>query len=220
VSAPVADIEAARADDRPAGDGANEGGNITIIKLIAAAAVAGSIVGLPAHAAGLTGDTVTCAGDARITCSPVSTTVGGRVEFGTNRFLNVNFTDTGLTISNGFFGQNSFSGGPADFILRFSDLTKRFDTATLGASSGASGFSARNFSLNAPGVLTVGIGGTVFDGYGSVSINLTTAAPVVVSPTSAAVPEPAAWATMLAGLALTGGALRGRRQRAGLARAA
>src|SRR5277367_791885 len=104
----------------------------------------------PAQASVLTGDTVTCGGTfTGIFCSPATATVGSSVEFtlglggvAPQTFLSLDFGATDLTIT--ALGTTDWASDGD--VLRFSDITNAFPSATL-VSSTATTFGAGNITL-------------------------------------------------------------------------
>jgi hypothetical protein len=147
------------------------------------------------------GDRVTCTATA-YSCSASAATVGSGVEFTYGPtvnapFLNLDFANNLLTIT----GRLNVQLGNGQSIS-FRNTTTPFASATLlgtGSPLIASDVSFAN------GLVTVNVGGRTFATTSVVTIALTSAA--------SAVPEPASWAMMIAGVGAAGGALRRRRAR-------
>ncbi|HLZ73865.1 DUF642 domain-containing protein [Phenylobacterium sp.] len=117
-------------------------------------------------------------------------------------------TDAGATYLLTFdLGGEGQYGLPAGLLASAGAASRQFQTTTGGADSGHNGWTTETLSFVASGASTAltftGNVGQAYIGLDNVSV-VETAAP-------GAVPEPAAWALMIAGFGLAGAALRRRR---------
>jgi hypothetical protein len=135
------------------------------------------LMGSPATAGSLYGDTVTCAitGSGSFTCNQASAIAGPGPEFQfgnglASEFFSVDFgtSDVLLTV----LANNSLGGT----IFNSTDTTNAFTTAYLISASGFTGFSSSNISLSG-GLLQVNLIGTSSTTGSTIDIGLATPEP-------------------------------------------
>jgi hypothetical protein len=153
---------------------------------------------LSAHAASLTGTTVSCEdtnSSSALQCTGTAV-VGNGVEFTFtgNETVTANFSATQLVLS--FTGDSTYDYNLTN--LDFQDLTNAFNSYSVASISGFTGLSSSDITLS-HGVLDVDLVGSSSHDPASITINLGTVAPT---------PEPSSLALMGSGLLAVCGVAR------------
>lgn len=175
--------------------------------LVASVAVY-ALVGVPAQAASLIGDEVTCqqvSASSSFVCNLSSATVGTGTgsEFeagnvGGDPFLAFDFVGNSLRV----FSLREASFGLTQTVINFTNLSNPFSSASLQSSS-IDGFISSDVSLNG-GVLSLDFRNTNFRSNSRAMISLQTIS---------AVPEPATWTMLILGLLGIGATMRTARRK-------